>query len=161
MCGRDALAEGAHAALPGKELGQAAVVVRSQDNKDRWIATLDLEQGALNQLDWQHDEAWIGGPGIVNWDFSTGTLGWLDEERLFFQSEATGFSHLYTLNTATGEKRALTNGPFEILDVQLSHDKRWFYLNASAEGPYEHHFYRLRASSAHPRYGVDGAARGC
>lgn len=128
------------------EGGRAAIVVRSQDNKDRWIATLNLEQGTLNQLDWQHDEAWIGGPGIVNWDFSTGTLGWLDEERLFFQSEATGFSHLYTLNTATGEKRALTNGPFEILDVQLSHDKRWFYLNASAEGPYEHHFYRLPTS---------------
>ncbi len=128
------------------EGGQAAVVVRSQDNKDRWIATLNLEQGTLNQLDWQHDEAWIGGPGISNWDFSPGTLGWLDEERLFFQSEATGFSHLYTANVKTGEKKALTNGPFEVLDVQLSRDKRRFYITASAEGPHEHHYYRLATS---------------
>lgn len=128
------------------EGGQAAVVVRSQDNKERWIATLNLEQGTLNQLDWQHDEAWIGGPGISNWDFSPGTLGWLDEERLFFQSEATGFSHLYTANVKTGEKKALTNGPFEVLDVQLSRDKRRFYLITSAEGPHEHHFYRLSTS---------------
>ncbi|MCB0585682.1 MAG: DPP IV N-terminal domain-containing protein, partial [Phaeodactylibacter sp.] len=125
------------------EDGKAAVVVRSQDNKDRWIATLNLEQGTLNQLDWQHDEAWVGGPGIVNWEFSAGTLGWLDEELLYFQSEATGFSHFYTVNVRTGEKRALTNGAWEVHDVQLSRDKRFFYLTASAEGPHELHFYRL------------------
>ncbi|MCB0561044.1 MAG: prolyl oligopeptidase family serine peptidase [Phaeodactylibacter sp.] len=128
------------------EKGQAAVVVRSQDNKERWIATLNLERGTLNQLDWQHDEAWIGGPGIVRWDFSTGTLGWLNEELLYYQSEATGFSHLYTVNVRTGEKRALTNGAFEVHDVQLSRDKRFFYLTASAEGPHEMHFYRLPVS---------------
>ncbi|MCO6479915.1 MAG: prolyl oligopeptidase family serine peptidase [Phaeodactylibacter sp.] len=128
------------------EGGQAAVVVRSLDNKDRWIAALDLEQGTLNQLDWQHDEAWIGGPGIVRWDFSTGTLGWLSEELLYYQSEATGFSHLYTVNVRTGEKRALTNGAWEVHDVQLSRDKRHFYLTANAEGPHEMHFYRLPAT---------------
>ncbi|MCB0581767.1 MAG: prolyl oligopeptidase family serine peptidase, partial [Phaeodactylibacter sp.] len=128
------------------ENGQAAVVVRSQDNKDRWIATLNLEQGTLNQQDWQHDEAWIGGPGIVRWDGFTGTLGWLNEELLYYQSEATGFSHLYTVNVRTGEKRALTNGAYEVLDVQLSRDKRYFYLTANAEGPHEQHFYRLPAT---------------
>ncbi|MCB0595356.1 MAG: prolyl oligopeptidase family serine peptidase [Lewinellaceae bacterium] len=127
------------------EGGQAAVVVRSYDNKDRWIATLNLEQGTLNQLDRQHDEAWIGGPGIVRWDGETGTLGWLNEELLYFQSEATGFSHLYTVNVNTGEKRALTNGAYEVLGVQLSRDKRFFYLAANAEGPHEQHFYRLPA----------------
>ncbi|MCB0566066.1 MAG: prolyl oligopeptidase family serine peptidase [Phaeodactylibacter sp.] len=128
------------------EGGQAAVVVRSQDNKDRWTAALNLEQGTLNQLDWQHDEAWIGGPGIVRWDFSTGTLGWLNEELLYYQSEATGFSHLYTVNVRTGGKQALTNGAYEVLDVQLSRDKRFFYLTANAEGPQEQHFYRLPVS---------------
>ncbi|MCB0615392.1 MAG: DPP IV N-terminal domain-containing protein, partial [Phaeodactylibacter sp.] len=128
------------------EGGQAAVVIRSLDNKDRWIANLNLGQGTLNQLDWQHDEAWIGGPGIVRWDFSTGTLGWLNEELLYYQSEATGFSHLYTVDVRTGEKRALTNGAFEVHDVQLSRDKRFFYLTASAEGPHEMHFYRLPVS---------------
>ena len=118
--------------------GQAAIILRSQDNKDRWAASLDLEQGTLKQLDWQHDEAWIGGPGI-----SFNNMEWIDEERLYFQSEATGYSHLYVANIKTGEKKQLTSGDFEVLAVQLSRDKRWFYLSANAEGPHEQHFYRL------------------
>jgi hypothetical protein len=44
--------------------GKAAVVLRSQDNKDRWIMLLDLPTGQLRLLDRQRDEAWIGGPGM-------------------------------------------------------------------------------------------------
>ena len=54
--------------------GLAMVVVRSQDNKDRWIMLLNMEDGSLSLLDRQRDEAWIGGPGIVGWNFSTGTV---------------------------------------------------------------------------------------
>jgi dipeptidyl aminopeptidase/acylaminoacyl peptidase len=125
--------------------GHAAMALRSQDNKDRWIVSLDLEKGALRQLDWQHDEAWIGGPGI---NFSN--LGWIDEARLYFQSEATGYSHLYIYDFKTGEKKQLTQGNYEVLSVQLSRDKRWFYLNANAEGPHEQHFYRLPVGGGKP-----------
>jgi dipeptidyl aminopeptidase/acylaminoacyl peptidase len=121
--------------------GKAAMALRSQDNKSRWIVSLDLERGTLKQLDWQQDEAWIGGPGI-----NINNLEWIDEERLYFQSEATGYSHLYIANIKTGEKKQLTSGNFEILAAQLSRDKRWFYLSANAEGPHEQHFYRLSAA---------------
>ncbi|MEZ5038978.1 MAG: prolyl oligopeptidase family serine peptidase [Saprospiraceae bacterium] len=124
------------------EDGQAVVVVKSLDNKDRWIMLLDLASGQLKMLDWQHDEAWIGGPGIAS--FFGGTLGWLpNNEEIYFQSETTGFSHLYKMNVKTGEKKALTNGKFEILNVDLSNDGRFFYITANAEGPAEQHFYRL------------------
>jgi hypothetical protein len=43
---------------------KAVVNVRSIDNKDRWIALLDLNTGDLKNLDRQRDEAWIAGPGI-------------------------------------------------------------------------------------------------
>lgn len=129
------------------EDNQAIVVIRSQDNKDRWISSLDLTNGKLKLLDRQHDEAWIGGPGISNWNFSSGNVGWLsDNEHIWFQSEATGYSHLYTLNVKTGEKKALTQGQFEILDAELSQDKKFFYITANAEGPGEQHFYRLAVS---------------
>ena len=85
------------------EDGKKAIVnIRSQDNKDRWIALLDLENGTLKSLDRQRDEAWINGPGI---GYSAGyeTMGWLpDNKNIYFQSEATGYSHLYLLNVDNG-----------------------------------------------------------
>ncbi len=114
--------------------GKAVVSIRALDNKDRWIVLLDLVTGQMKQLDRQHDEAWIGGGG----------MGWLpDNEHLWFQSEATGYSHLYTVNVNTGVKKALTSGNFEVLETNLSRDGKTFYLTASAEGPHERHFYRL------------------
>lgn len=36
------------------------------DNKDRWIALLDVASQQLTVLDRQHDDAWVGGPGGFN-----------------------------------------------------------------------------------------------
>src|SRR5690606_6040044 len=45
--------------------GKKAIInIGSADNKDRWIAAVDLETGRLSTLDRQRDEAWISGPGI-------------------------------------------------------------------------------------------------
>lgn len=127
--------------------GKAAVVVRSMDNKDRWIMLLDLPTGQLKLLDRQHDEAWIGGPGIASWNYSMGNIGWLpDNQHLWFQSEATGYSHLYAVDVATGEKKALTSGAFEILDASLSNDRKSFFISSNKETPFEHHFYKMPAS---------------
>lgn len=121
--------------------GKAAVVLRSQDNKDRWIMLLDLPTGQLRLLDRQRDEAWIGGPGI---SWGAGSIGWLPDNRsLWFQSEATGFSQLYAIDVETSQRRALTQGRFEIISAELSRKKDYFYITANAEGPHEHHFYRL------------------
>mgnify|MGYP000611774870 CR=1 FL=1 len=121
---------------------KAVVNITSQDYKDRWIALLDLPTGKLKILDKQHDDAWIGGPG-VGW-FGGNNIGWLsDNKTLFFQSEETGFSHLYTIDVTGGSKKALTSGKFEILSADLSNDKQSFYITANAEGPHEHHFYKL------------------
>ncbi|MCF8247699.1 MAG: prolyl oligopeptidase family serine peptidase [Saprospiraceae bacterium] len=125
------------------EDGKAVVVVLSHDNKDRWIAQIDLQTGSLKLLDHQHDEAWIGGPGIGGYNSSRGNIGWLDNSTIWLQSEETGYSHLYTLHVTTGEKRALTSGKFEILDAELSRDKRFFYINSNKETPFEQHFYRM------------------
>lgn len=125
--------------------GRAVLTVRALDNKSRWIAELDLASGALRQIDHQRDEAWIGGPGISSWNQSSGTLGWLDEETVYFQSEATGYAHLYAHHLPSGQRRALTSGDFEVRSVQLSRDKQRFYLTANAEGPHEQHIYHLPA----------------
>jgi dipeptidyl aminopeptidase/acylaminoacyl peptidase len=105
----------------------AVADIYSDDNKDRWIMLLDIKTGDLKLLDRQHDNAWIGGPGI---GFG-GSVGWLPDNRtIFFQSEETGFSHLYTLDVITGNKKALTAGNYEIYDLSLSNDKKtWYFIS--------------------------------
>jgi len=126
------------------ENGQRAIVnVRSHDNKDRWITLLDPETGELKNLDRQRDEAWIAGPGI-GYSFGGGTIGWLPDNRnIYFQSEETGYSHLYLLDVNSGNKKALTSGKFEVFDPFLSNDNKSWYLTTSEEGPGERPFYRM------------------
>ena len=123
----------------------AAVTVRSFDNKDRWLMLLDPATGKLKLLDRQHDEAWISGPGI-GFTLSTGNIGWIDEQTLYFQSEAEGYSHLYSINVISREKKQLTTGKFEIQQAQLSKDKKWFYLSTNEVHPGETHFYKMAVS---------------
>ncbi len=124
--------------------GKAFVNVTSSDNKDRWIMWLTLADGSLKIIDRQHDDAWIGGPG-VGW-FAESKMGWLSNETIWFMSEKTGYTHLYTANIKTGRKKTLTQGDFEILDVKLSNDKKTFYITSNKVSPHEHHFYHLPIS---------------
>ncbi len=121
----------------------AVVVVRSLDNKDRWLMRLDPLTLTLSQLDHQHDDAWIGGPGIGNTN-SPGNLGFLaDNHTLWFQSEADGYSHLYTVDVLTGKRQQLTSGQFEVQQATLSRDKQFFYLHTNEVHPGEQHLYRM------------------
>ncbi len=122
----------------------AVVVALSQDNKDRWILSLDPSNGNLELLDRQRDEAWIGGPGISGWGFSTGNIGWMpDGNSVWFHSEETGYSHLYSINIETKEKMALTSGKYEVSDAFISKDKKHFYFTANEEHPGVMNFYRM------------------
>lgn len=125
------------------EKGTSAVVdIRSLDNKDRWIMLLDASNGKLKLLDRQRDEAWVGGPG-VGYSFGGGNEGWIDENTFWFQSEASGYSHLYKVNISSGEKTALTSSKYEVQEAQLSFNKKYFYITTNEVHPGEQQFYRL------------------
>jgi len=114
-----------------------AVMGRSADNKDRYIFAVDPATGKTRTLMSLHDDAWVGGPGSF-------TLGWLgDNKTIYFQSEKDGYSHLYTADFESGETRQLTSGKWEVESVQLSRDKKNFWLVTSEEGPDVRHFYSL------------------
>ncbi len=122
----------------------AMVVVRAWDNKDRWMMLLDPASGKLTNLDRQHDEAWIGGPGISGWVFNAGNVGWMpDNRRVWFHSEESGYSHLYTVDVFNKGKKALTSGKFEVINAQISRDKKQWYLTTSEAHPGEHHLYKM------------------
>jgi dipeptidyl aminopeptidase/acylaminoacyl peptidase len=126
------------------------VVIRSLDNKDRWIMSLDIPTQKLTLVDRQRDEAWVGGPGTGGF-FGTGSIGWLpDNKTLWFVSEETGFSHLYTYDLTTKKKQALTSGKYEVQEVSLSNDKKFFYLITNEVHPGEKHFYKLAVGGGKP-----------
>ena len=125
---------------------RAAVMFRAVDNKDRWLATLRTVDQKLTPRHRLTDEAWI------NWytgrDFYWfNEFGWLnDDETLWFLSEHTGWSQLYTLGER-GRPRAVTTGEFEVSYPRLTRDGRAFYFVANAVDHGIHEVYRV---------GVDG-----
>jgi dipeptidyl aminopeptidase/acylaminoacyl peptidase len=121
---------------------KAVISIFSQDNKDRWIMELNAMDGSLNLIDRQRDEAWIGGPGIGG-SYGGGNLNWIDNETIYFQSEASGYSHIYTFNTITKFKKQITNGNWEVQSLDLSADKKSFYFTANIEHPGITHFYKI------------------
>ncbi len=119
----------------------SVVEARAQDNKDRWLLLLDGATGRLSLLDRQRDEAWIGGPSAGG--FPVFNSGWINDETFWYQSETSGYSHLYTINIKTKEKKALTSGNYEVQNAQLSNNKKFFYITTNEAHPGEQHFYRL------------------
>jgi len=110
---------------------RVAIVLRAIDNKDRWIATVDLAGATLQPVHRLSDAAWINSG---NNDF-----GWLpDNSTLWYLSEESGYSHLYT-RTADGKQRALTQGKWEATQVQWSFDGATAYMvcNRKTPGSYE------------------------
>lgn len=128
------------------ESGSYAVVdIRSQDNKDRWLMQLDAATGKLSLLDRQRDEAWIGGPGVSGFG---ARLGWVSDNQFYFQSEATGYAHLYIYDLSNHTKKALTEGKYEVQAVELSRNKQYFYLLTNEEHPGKQNWYRLKTDGS-------------
>ena len=115
----------------------AVITAKAQDNKDFWILKVNPEDASLVQLDRQHDDAWISGPGIGR------DVKWLNEHTFYFNSEASGYSHLYSYDLNSNNKKQLTEGNWEVQSVQLSKDGKNFYISANKEHPGITHFYSL------------------
>ena len=106
-----------------------ALLVRAIDNKDRWIAGVDLAAATLQTRHRLTDPAWI------NWAFNE--FGWLPNGKLWYLSEESGYSHLYTLDGGT--RSQLTDGRWETSLVAPVRDGSGFFFlcNRKAPGDYE------------------------
>jgi dipeptidyl aminopeptidase/acylaminoacyl peptidase len=101
---------------------------------------LDIKTGGLKLLDRQHDDAWIGGPGIRYGSAPS----WLsDNKRIYFQSEESGYSHLYTIDVISGQKKAITSGKYEVYNPILSRDKKFWYYLSNETDPGIRELYRI------------------
>ena len=118
------------------DAGRAAIMIRANDNKDRWVASLDPENPGLNPRHRLNDPAWI------NWSFND--FGWLGESnRIWLLSEESGYSHFYTVDADNGSPTAHSSGEFEVRDPVLSADGRAAWLLSNRSHPTEYDLYRL------------------
>ncbi|WP_251808164.1 prolyl oligopeptidase family serine peptidase [Arenibacter sp. H213] len=125
-----------------KDGKHAVLDINTNDYKDRWIVLLDPENGTVTNLDHQHDEAWVAGPGIGG--YRGGELDWMpDGKSIWFQSEKTGYSHLYVMDVRSKKTKALTSGNFEIYDPQISKDQKRWYFTANKNHPGDRQFYSM------------------
>jgi dipeptidyl aminopeptidase/acylaminoacyl peptidase len=109
----------------------------SQDNKDRWLVMIDAEKAKFTTLlDRQHDDAWVQEFGL--------SLGWMpDNKRIHFQSEESGWMHLYVVDADGKNKRALTSGKFEVYSPQISREKNRWYFHSNEVHFGERHAYSM------------------
>ena len=89
---------------------QVAVMLRAVDNKDRWIATVDLAAAKFQPLQRMSDTAWVTS--------TYNEFNWLpDSATLWYLSEQSGYSHLY-LQRPGQEARAVTSGRWEATHIE-------------------------------------------
>ncbi|MFN4006571.1 MAG: prolyl oligopeptidase family serine peptidase [Chitinophagaceae bacterium] len=123
--------------------GTAAIIqARAQDNKDRWLILFNALTGKYECFNRQHDDAWIAGPGI-----NSSSIGWISNNECWFQSEVTGYSHLYTYNLTTQQTNALTSGNYEVQKAVLSITNKYFFITTNEVHPGEQHLYKLYIGS--------------
>ncbi|MBI4477057.1 MAG: prolyl oligopeptidase family serine peptidase [Acidobacteria bacterium] len=121
----------------------AVTTVRSTDNKNRWIVTVDPETGATRAIDELRDEAWVR---EISAGASPLSVNWLPDGRdIWFLAEHDGWMHLYAADATTpgAKPRALTTGRFEITSATLAPDKTKFYLTSTERHPGERHLYAM------------------
>jgi dipeptidyl aminopeptidase/acylaminoacyl peptidase len=120
----------------------AVAAVRSVDNEDRWIVSVDPATGDTRVLHHEHDAAWVRDMGTGSYD--TSNFGFLPDDRtIFFTSEKTGWMHLYTVRADAGPARALTSGAWEVVWVDLSPGGKTFLLTTTEAHPGERHLYTM------------------
>ena len=117
----------------------AFVFVRSSDNKDAWIMAFDPASPKGRVIASMHDDAWLR-------SFDAVPPAWVNDDTIYYTSEATGFMHLYAVPYAGGASRPLTSGNFEVDSVTLSNDRKTFYLTTSEGSPFERHLWSMPSS---------------
>jgi len=124
-----------------------AILLEAWDNKDRWLATVDFDSKELVSQHRLHDDAWI------NWSFNE--FGWINatansdpdkNNRLYYLSEESGYSHLY-VKPLKGKAKQLTSGKFEVNDLTLSDDEQSIFYRANKAHPGIYEIYQIALNS--------------
>ena len=111
------------------------VSASSEDRKDDWLFRLDLGTAKTTVVEDVHDAAWVGPLGL------TGLLWHPSSRYIYYISEKGGYAHIYRCAPDGRDKTQLTDGKFEVQDMELSADGQRLYFHSNEVHPGELHFY--------------------
>jgi len=93
--------------------------------------------------------AWQADPGIGS-VFTTSDASnvrplvlWGDDDQLVFTWEKTGWAQLYAVSATGGPPRALTSGTFEVVNAELSPDRRTVIYASNQDDPDRRHVWKV------------------
>jgi dipeptidyl aminopeptidase/acylaminoacyl peptidase len=121
------------------DAGSSALITATTRNwKTRQVSIVDGRTGALRAVEVIRDSAWVGGP-------CGGCAGFYDDDRrIYWVSETNGWAQLHSAAADASDRRELTGlGKWEIYDVSLSNDRRWFHLHSSETSPFDRDLWRM------------------
>jgi dipeptidyl aminopeptidase/acylaminoacyl peptidase len=117
-----------------------ALYIRAIDNKDRWIATLDIDDKKLVSQHRLSDEAWVNSYHIEH--------GWLRDNRtLWFLSEDHGYLGIYTKEIGARRARPLVAGEHVVFDPELGPSGTYLYYRANVGHPGVYEIWRVNVES--------------
>jgi dipeptidyl aminopeptidase/acylaminoacyl peptidase len=121
------------------------VVIESPNYKSEGIRIVDINTGKSKVVFHEDDDRWI--------EFSE--TGWDPaSKQIWFTSDRTGFSHLYTVSLDGSGLKQITNGNWEIHSDPFSSNPQWIgpyiYYSSTPAGTAERQFYRVRADGSAP-----------
>ncbi|HEY7547695.1 MAG TPA: DPP IV N-terminal domain-containing protein, partial [Blastocatellia bacterium] len=101
----------------------------------------------------QGREIWRSGNGEMD-SFSArlggNTLQWAAGERIVFNSEKDGWSHLYSVPATGGAVTALTSGEYEVEEVAWSPDKSYLIVASNASDIDRRHLWKVSVAGGQP-----------
>jgi dipeptidyl aminopeptidase/acylaminoacyl peptidase len=119
-----------------------AIMLRSHDNKDRWIVLVDTDgdEPTISCAHHLRDEAWI------NWSFNQ--FGFVPgSDTLWYVSEESNFARLYTFDPASEDRVALTGEGYEVRNVEFTRDGSAVYYRSNRKHPGMQELERLHLAS--------------
>jgi len=115
---------------------QLALQLLAADFKDRWLVTVPAAGD-----DWVLQQR-LTDPAWINWDYND--FGWLDDNlTLWYLSEESGYSHLYTKRIDARRSRQLTRGEFVVREPAIDAGQRFAYVVANRAQPGNYEIYRV------------------
>jgi dipeptidyl aminopeptidase/acylaminoacyl peptidase len=115
---------------------QLALQLLATDFKDRWLVTVPADSDGWTLQHRLTDAAWI------NWDYNE--FGWLRDNRtLWFLSEESGYSQLYSKKIDERKARPLTHGKFVVREPAIDAEQRFAYVVANRARPANYEIYRV------------------
>ncbi|MDH3861235.1 MAG: prolyl oligopeptidase family serine peptidase, partial [Gammaproteobacteria bacterium] len=119
---------------------EVALWVHANDNKDRWIATVDFENLKLVSQHRSNDEAWV--------NVYHGEYGWLkDNKTLWFLAEDHGYLGIYARHIDKRRSQSLVAGKHVVFDPILGPSGKFIYYRANVEHPGIYEIWRLNVAS--------------